>query len=267
MLVWVALRGFAAADASATLALASYLFIPYPRPSGIVEPLYGLGWTLNYEMMFYVIFACALLARRNAAVAAVSLFLLMLVAIHALVPALPPQLAFSTNPIILEFVFGMALALMFRAGVRLPRAVCCALIALAIPPLFLATSWPGAPSRWLVWGVPAAMIVAAVAFARKPAYVPKLAVALGDASYALYLTHPLAMVLAREAAERSLFINPATAPWLYFAGTVALSILLAFAVYYAFERPTTRFLRRRFEASRLGPVESGLTLARSPDGA
>src|SRR6185437_6250311 len=69
MLAYVLLRGFGPSDASPALALTSYLFIPYERPSGEMGPLYGVGWTLEYEMFFYGLFAVALFAQRNLAVA------------------------------------------------------------------------------------------------------------------------------------------------------------------------------------------------------
>jgi exopolysaccharide production protein ExoZ len=40
--------------------LSLYLFIPMERPDGLVQPLYTLGWTLNYEMFSYAIFALVL---------------------------------------------------------------------------------------------------------------------------------------------------------------------------------------------------------------
>ena len=40
--------------------LASFLFIPFTRPDGAVQPLYSLGWTLNFEMLFYVLFAATI---------------------------------------------------------------------------------------------------------------------------------------------------------------------------------------------------------------
>ena len=40
--------------------IASFLFIPAARPDGLVQPLYSLGWTLNYEMFFYALFAIAI---------------------------------------------------------------------------------------------------------------------------------------------------------------------------------------------------------------
>jgi peptidoglycan/LPS O-acetylase OafA/YrhL len=145
MLLWVIVRGFAASDATPVHALASYFFIPYPRPSGPIDPLYGLGWTLNYEMMFYLIFACALFAPRKIAVAITSAILLTMTAIHTFQFPLPRQIAYLTDPIILEFVFGMGIALLFRTGTRLPQLACYLLmgVAVAIPPLLL---W--APSLW-----------------------------------------------------------------------------------------------------------------------
>ena len=35
----------------------SFLFIPSENSKGIIAPIYGLGWTLNYEFYFYLIFA------------------------------------------------------------------------------------------------------------------------------------------------------------------------------------------------------------------
>ena len=56
--------------------VASLLFVPWPRPDGAMLPVHMLGWTLNFEMFFYVVFALALmLTRRNAVFAVTALFL------------------------------------------------------------------------------------------------------------------------------------------------------------------------------------------------
>ena len=44
---------------------ASYLFWPYMRLTGDIRPLAMPGWTLNLEMLFYVVFAVSLLFRRR----------------------------------------------------------------------------------------------------------------------------------------------------------------------------------------------------------
>src|SRR5262249_39672775 len=43
--------------------LKSLFFIPYEKESGRVYPVLFLGWTLNYEMFFYVVFSIALALR------------------------------------------------------------------------------------------------------------------------------------------------------------------------------------------------------------
>ena len=42
----------------------SLLFVPFAKENGLVQPTLFVGWTLNYEMMFYALFAAALFLRR-----------------------------------------------------------------------------------------------------------------------------------------------------------------------------------------------------------
>jgi peptidoglycan/LPS O-acetylase OafA/YrhL len=257
MLLYVMARGFAASDASPALAFWSYFFIPYLRPSGGPGPLYGLGWTLNYEMMFYLLFGCALFARRHMAVLIVTAVLVAFAIFHALAPPLSVQIDFWTNPIILEFVLGMGLALVYRWGARLPRSVCYALAACALA-IFVSTLTANPQPRWLVWGGPAAMLVAAVTLADRSSYVPSTVVALGDASYALYLIHPAVNVVTRHAAWQGLYLPPATTPWLYLIVTTLLSILAAFAVHYWAERPVSEYLKQKLMTPRKRQAAPGL---------
>ena len=64
--------------------VASFLFYPYPRPDGLAVPVHALGWTLNYEMFFYVLFAVAIVLPRRAAVMAVTALFVTLVVIGRL---------------------------------------------------------------------------------------------------------------------------------------------------------------------------------------
>ena len=123
MLVYDLARGFTASDVSPALAIWSFLFIPYLRPSGEMGPLYGVGWTLNYEIFFYGIFAIGLVARRELAIASTVSLLLGLAVINVTIHELPDQVVYWSDPLILEFIFGMVLALIYRAGYRLHPAV------------------------------------------------------------------------------------------------------------------------------------------------
>jgi exopolysaccharide production protein ExoZ len=50
--------------------IGSYFFVPVPRLTGAISPVVGVGWTLNYEMFFYTVFAVATLLSRRIAVIA-----------------------------------------------------------------------------------------------------------------------------------------------------------------------------------------------------
>ena len=61
-----------------------------------MQPIHGLGWTLNYEMFFYAVFTAAIVLPRRAAVLAVTaVFLVFVVAGRA--RPLPQPLAFWAN--------------------------------------------------------------------------------------------------------------------------------------------------------------------------
>jgi peptidoglycan/LPS O-acetylase OafA/YrhL len=91
------------------------------------------------------------------------------------------------NGMVLEFAAGMALA-----SVPLPRPGRLAALLLAIACVLLLILPQAGPWRFLVWGLPAAAVLAAalVLEASLGAEIPAAMLAVGDASYAIYLIHP-----------------------------------------------------------------------------
>jgi exopolysaccharide production protein ExoZ len=172
--------------------LKSLFFIPYKNPSGALDPLYGVGWTLNFEMFFYVVFASAVGLSRNMATLAAAATISICVFIGIFVDGLPVPLRFWADPIAMEFVLGMGLAIAYRSGLRLPRwagLALCLIGGLAI--------WRGIPNqppsgdRLLFCGLPAAMIFAGLTFQPPLPKAFKWGAPLGDASYSIYLIHGL----------------------------------------------------------------------------
>jgi peptidoglycan/LPS O-acetylase OafA/YrhL len=244
MLLYVLARGFGPSDASPTLALASYLFIPYWRPSGVIDPLYGIGWTLNYEMFFYVVFALFIWARREIAVAGVAALLAAFALIVASTGGFPRQLVWLADPIILEFVFGMGIAIAYRIGVRLSPAVSSLLVVLAIAEIaWSASAWHIDLPRWIAWGAPATQTVAALVLIDRRLSFPRSTEVLGDASYALYLIHPALISVARALSNKG-YLVPSASPWLYLIGYTAICIAAALLVYRLVEKPLTAFAKR-----------------------
>jgi peptidoglycan/LPS O-acetylase OafA/YrhL len=235
--------------------VASYLFIPFERPDGLVQPLYTLGWTLNYEMFFYVLFTLALAFPARRGTMALIASMVGMAMLGRLAP-LPQPFAFWTDPIILEFTFGLAIGLLRAEGVRLSGG---ARVGLAIGGLvilslgFVPPDAPAGLARPLGWGLPVALLVAAAALGRDSPAVPlraaRFGVALGDASYALYLVHPFVIRAGSEVALRT-GAGAWIGPWGYVALVLAAAILVALAVYRWFERPVTEWARRRLEPVR-----------------
>jgi exopolysaccharide production protein ExoZ len=226
--------------------VASYLFVPWPRPEGLMEPALGLGWTLNYEMFFYLVLTPFLLLPRTRAVAGSAVALCLLVAAGQIFGFEAAAPRFWANPIILEFVLGMGVALAVARGLTLPGWVRLGLVAVAVVCLHeqaaAALVW-----RPMAFGVPGALLVIAAVSARRPEHIGagvRGLVRLGDASYAMYLFHPFVMrgftLLGARAGAHSEISGIAI---------VVLSLAVAqgcaLAINAGFERRVTALLRRR----------------------
>jgi peptidoglycan/LPS O-acetylase OafA/YrhL len=226
--------------------LGSYLFWPVVSTQGLVQPVYSLGWTLNYEMLFYALFAAGLMLPARLTLPAVTLALAALVATESLAGPLPLPFGFWGQPIVLEFAAGMGIAVLRRKGLRLHGALRIAIAAAGAGLLIASAYFPGTDGPWssLMWRGGAAILLMLAAACGRDGIVPvrpvRALAVVGDASYALYLVHPFVIRGMREVALR-LGIH---APALYAALALAASVLAALLVYRYFEKPATRLVRR-----------------------
>src|SRR6185503_14022461 len=85
----------------------SLAFIPHIDPAGMAFPLLPPGWTLNYEAVFYLIFAAGLLLRPKTRLWAVVLALAALSLFGLLI--YPPAYEMGANPMMLQFAAGVIL--------------------------------------------------------------------------------------------------------------------------------------------------------------
>lgn len=211
--------------------LSSYVFFPYERLDGRIAPVLSLGWTLNYEVFFYVIAAACLGFRRP--LAATALALIGLVIAGALHPAPGTALLFWSNPIVLEFLFGVALAKVWQTGVYKPSqkgALLLAIVSFALLVMLDDTTLP----RFIAAGLPAAGLVAAGTL-----FFPNVTFAgliWGDASYALYLSHRFVL---RGATLVFLPLLPPTSlgAWVYVVAVCVMSLGIGLLTHLWIERP------------------------------
>jgi exopolysaccharide production protein ExoZ len=217
--------------------LSSYLFVPYERYDGRIAPVLSLGWTLNYEMFFYLLMALALALPR-------SLWgitgLLVGLSLASLLPFSGTLFTFWTNPLVLEFLFGIALARAYQRGLRLPSAPL-ALLLLGIGLALLVALDPTPLPRFVAAGLPAALIVVAGTLLCPERALPGQI--FGDASYALYLSHRFTL-RAMTILLLPLLPEGAWAAWAYVALACVTATAVSILVHRWIERPVLRFLSR-----------------------
>ncbi|HEY1744061.1 MAG TPA: acyltransferase [Granulicella sp.] len=228
----------------------SFLFIPYLDAGGNMTPVLPIGWTLNYEMAFYALFAAILLLPHR-----VRTFVLLGVLVSVVIvgsffypisSGINPRspLEFLTNPVILLFGLGAALGwlkLKFPHWLLSVQDVplVAPLLAINLCVFVLAVHHPPVALRWsvLFWFVDF-IVVALCAFGR-PGTWPRLE-ALGDASYSLYLIHLLPVFLVYFLWQSLHFLFPVA----FIITAIGLSIAAGLATYRWIERPLTRSLSR-----------------------
>jgi len=234
----------------------SYLFVPWPRPDGGLQPPLGPGWTLNYEMFFYAIFTLGLLFRKTVGLALIGAIFLLAITIGQLFgPALGP-FVFWTRPIILEFLFGIALGAVFARGVRLGVWARVFLIGAGLGLGSYAEIHAFSfQTRWLWAGVPALLIAAGVILGSEfpDGRLRRWLMLCGGASYVLYLSHlfvlkAIGIVWEKVGLESAL-------GFLIVAGATALAAAVLIHLYV--ELPVLRASRRLLVSrSRLAPVSA-----------
>jgi exopolysaccharide production protein ExoZ len=221
--------------------LCSYAFVLSPNSLGDVGTVTQTGWTLCYEAYFYLVFAFLLaLPRRFFLPAAAIIFGIGLIVGASGVPV-PPWATVAANPLVLEFLLGTALALLFLRGAALPAWLAIAVMIVGVCEIVLT---PGGENwnRVLTWGSAAGLILfGALSLERYQVKVPKLLVALGASSYAPYLAHPLFLGAFGKAWGLLQLSNlPAIVP-----SALAFIAVLAVghATYVLIERPITNRLK------------------------
>lgn len=245
----------------------SLLFVPYPSIAHPAEvwPLLAPGWSLNYEMYFYLLFAMSLLlaARGRVAAIAVSILTLFLVA-HA-IDSGTAIVQFLRESIVFEFVLGMGLALAYRKGLRLSSASGAALL---VGGIALFAIDPDLPHIFR-FGVPALLVVAGCLYLKLPEL--RWAVLLGDASYALYLSHLFVLGALRRVLppvlEPVFGSGTASAAWAFVVVALVICLAVSVVVHLAIDgwllrRERIEDLRRLAGAGR-GAAELPVTSKRS----
>lgn len=229
----------------------SLLFVPHfdPFKPASMRPLLFVGWTLNFEMFFYFVFGLCLVLRPRHRLGTIVVSLGSLVAVGAIIqPALDSALFHTyTNPLLLEFLAGVVIGSAYSAGWRPPSTLSYGLILMAIVSfigLHYGLDVNTVEWRAICWGLPVSLLVAGLAGVERAVNLPHVASMrrLGDASYAIYLSHLFALG-ALGWVWNELALGPIMAPSAFVGLAMIMSIVSGIAIHHWVEQPLLRRLR------------------------
>lgn len=232
--------------------IGSMLFVPFQGAGDAYgHPVLGQGWTLNYEVIFYLVFGAALLLRRGVwLVFAIFIAWVGLQSAGLLGENNPA--AFWGRGIVLYFLGGIAIGLLKQqvsTGLEFHATLLAAAAVLAIAVAAAILAGPGAPVAILLEVIAALASVALCAWAaetRQTSPIRTIAKALGDATYSIYLTHTLVIGPAAAFVGRH-------APHLPFAAFATIMLaccsIVGLLAYRFVERPLMKIWGRAFSAA------------------
>jgi exopolysaccharide production protein ExoZ len=229
--------------------LSSLFFIPYRNSLDTIAPLVVAGWTLSYEMFFYLLFAGALALRVGVA-RTLTPVMITLAAVGLFYKESWPTLTVLASPLLMEFLAGLLLGHVVIKGYRLNATSSLVLGILALPALLFVSPWDTANMRFLERGIPAFLLVLATAMTEDQVgrFWPRWVLLIGDASYSLYLSHLLVIAFLIKIFIRSHIWSVGVVrrqdEILTALVCLFVSTLVAIPLYLLIEKRITQILRR-----------------------
>ncbi len=193
-------------------------------------PVLNVGWTLEYEMFFYIIAALAMAFTPRPWLTASFAMGLLVVTGHG-------TTFFLQNPIILEFVLGMTIGAYLYDRRSFPWMVGGVLVVLVTLPV------DGAAWRVWVFGLPSTALVAAAIYADlRKTYTRKVLPELGNASFSIYLAHVIAISFA---CKLGLIVVPNVSAAIAIPIISIFAIAMGYILYLLIEKRLIVLFRKR----------------------
>jgi exopolysaccharide production protein ExoZ len=230
-----------AADIDVTAILKSLFFIPWMRNPVEAFPILYVGWTLNLEMFFYLVFAIGLFFKNlRRALIFTNLVLLALIVVPFLTDLDFGIFSFYTNPRIINFCFGMIIGLLaakFPSSLHPNTAKCLLVLGSACGFILVFTDL-----HFLVVATSSAALVAIALLLENSGFVVKSKVlrAIGNASYSIYLSHAFVAILVERFVLPKVVGSGDLVIYTTIFLVIALCSIVGIVIYHLFERPVSK---------------------------
>lgn len=249
-LIWPSLLGSTTADPLQLFH--SLLFIPYGLGQTSALPTLLVGWTLNYEMFFYVLVALGAGLFKDRTLVSVCGVIALMSLLGIVFEPQNRYAQFYLDSIIMEFPLGI---LVFHCWRMIPDGryslLMILLLALAIITLALTATLNPGHFRFIIWGVPSALIL--LCSLKLIGHQSRFLKDLGDWSYSIYLLHLFVIMGFIKLMPQA--VSPQAIGWPLYVIIVSGVLIIASAITHQWvEKPMTVWLKQRFWES---PPKSG----------
>jgi len=225
----------------------SFLFIPEVHPNlGLAAPVFTLGWTLNYEAFFYLFFGlCLLIADLRMRFMVIAAIFCALMILGAWLQPTGAILSSYLDPVMLEFLSGIILAILSPYLARCGAVLGALLVAAGVVWIGVVYAHDMALPRLVSHAIPSIMAVTG-ALMLEPwarAHPSRIGLLLGDASYSIYLIHPFAQRTFLLAIIHTIGL-PNINPTVYIFSAFFIAIVAGVICYLVLERRVLGLGRR-----------------------
>jgi len=252
-LMWIAIISWAVLRyiGRGVFPLQPYLMAMVVSPVGNLEPV-GI-WTLRHEFIFYTVFALTMLGPRWGRLVLVAWCLSPLLLMGWEGPELLEKIAYPVN---VEFGAGVLVGLawlkrgaQFRISIEPFWLMVLGLIGLMLFGQLVDLTFHELPKSLMAAAFCTPILLFGVYVICPPGVVSSIGLALGNASYAIYLFHPHAISSVTGILGK---VTPQAPPGLVIVLVVVIATLAGYLAHLVVEKPILAFLLRSRRVSELG---------------
>ena len=211
------------------------------------------AWTLEYELMFYLVFAAVLCVPPRLGAGLLAGWAIIVGVEMVFGGGRKPFAGHFQSPYVLEFLAGSLIAWLSEKGVRaggwlalaggVASAAVGILVASRMAPEAVPAALAGEPLRVPIFGPASALIVYGFVSLEGRMRMPRSLLRIGDASYSLYLLHMAVLCFASVVGFK--VAHSGVPHYLWLVGTLASCVIVGLAAHRLVEKPLLNLWQSR----------------------
>ena len=218
----------------------SLFFIPFVNSKGLNFPITCVGWTLNYEILFYILFFISMLICFKYRFWIVSAITILLFSLGKIFGTANFYLAYWSDSVILDFIFGASVYfLIFNCEKiffsKIGKLFC--IVIFIISWIWILGFFGEGIEKYLRFGLPYALIFLSSYVLFIDVKFPKFLVSIGNMSYSVYLVEYFTTSVYKLFRTPSIWINI-----ILFIAMLACTYLISWYSYLLIEKKFSKKL-------------------------